>query len=81
MRRGGTEGMRVLPRDHSATARLHHTSARCNPAGGICYSSLLRDGGRATTHLDCWPRQTTGQLVWFGVHECKNEVERLVCLQ
>jgi len=55
-------------------------SARCTPENGICYSSLSRGGGQATAQLGCWPRQASGQLAWLGVPECKNEVERLVCL-
>jgi len=55
-------------------------SARCTPEGGICYSSLSRGGGQVTAQLGCWPRQTSGQLAWLGVPECKNEVKRLVCL-
>jgi len=53
---------------------------RCTPEDGICYYSLSRGGGQATAQLGCWPTQSSVQLAWWGIPECKNEVERLICL-
>jgi len=53
---------------------------RCTPEDGICYYSLSTGGGQATAQLGCWPSQSSVQLAWWGVPECKNEVERLICL-
>ena len=55
-------------------------SARCTPEGGICYTTLSHGGGQATAQLGCWPSQSSMQLAWLGVPECKNEVGRLMCL-
>jgi len=53
---------------------------RCTPEDGICYYSLSMGGGQATAQLGCWPTQSSVQLAWWGIPECKNEVERLICL-
>ena len=65
---------------HPHSTILPLPTVKCTPDDGICYTSLSHVGGQATAQLGCWPSQTTMELAWIGVPECKNEIGQLVCL-
>ena len=48
--------------------------SRCQSQTGLCFSSLTRVQGVTVLSLGCWPSQHHLQLAWYGVPECKNEV-------
>jgi len=58
-------------------------TTKCVPDEGICFTGLTQSKGVQVASFGCWPKQAevySNGLAWYGTPECKNEVNRLLCL-